>query len=83
MDCYYCDGQQPDGHCDSLDFGVAVTCQTDHEEKEHYGNRCAVGHTGNFRTEFAIRGKCLIFDVYNVFQRKLKCIRFNKEGNTK
>ena len=46
--CYYCNSNHGEyRECDSEEFGILVKCQEDNEHAEHYGNACAIGHTGN------------------------------------
>jgi hypothetical protein len=38
-----------EGHpCDQDEDGVEVSCQSENASGEHYGNSCAVAHTGKF-----------------------------------
>ena len=46
--CWYCDGRiMGEGNsCNKDEDGVEVSCQSEDSSGEHYGNSCAIAHTG-------------------------------------
>ena len=51
--CYYCNSNHGEYRdCDSNNIGILVKCQGDNKEGEHYGNACAIGHTGTHLYKF-------------------------------
>ena len=48
LKCYYCesDGGEEGDKCDDEIHGEIISCQIDSPEFPHYGDVCAVGHTG-------------------------------------
>ena len=50
LECYYCesDGGEEGDKCDSEIHGEIINCQIDSPEYPHYGDVCAVGHTGMY-----------------------------------
>ena len=45
--CYYCNSGAPDQNCTEKNYGILVECQQSSMSADHYGNACAVGHTGH------------------------------------
>ena len=48
LECFYCqaNGGEEGDKCSSDAFGVPVPCQISDSQADHYGDVCAVGHTG-------------------------------------
>ena len=48
LDCYYCESTLiSNKDCNAEESGRIVKCQLNDTEGDHYGNVCAVAHTGN------------------------------------
>ena len=65
LKCYYCDGREMgEGHsCNEDEHGVEISCQTDDEDGEHFGDSCAVAHTGSLFLLFGVKycqSKCYL-----------------------
>ena len=45
--CYFCD--ETSEECSADIFGERVHCQMEDPTKPHYGDECAVGHTGKIK----------------------------------
>ena len=45
IECYYCESDYGIA-CNEDDIGIVIKCQMHSEHELHYGDVCAIGHTG-------------------------------------
>ena len=46
LECYYCESDIYGNQCNSNETGTIIKCQMHSSSELHYGDVCAIGHTG-------------------------------------